>query len=675
MQSSSTSLASWLKDLYDTWSKMRNKDLSPKWMRNLKLYSGEDIEKQFKTAGQAEDKIGWKSKTFIKIIKVKVMMAYSILVDVLLGSGQIPFKLSFDVFMRQIDQYDDNQLDDIIEQMTAQIRQWHLDTHADREMMKAIFSMVLYGEAWKKYTHFNIRRVFFQNNQKQVTWEEVPGHEYVSVWNLLWDMEVDDIRDGQGVMECKYISPYDLWVLTQEENVKKQYYENAIDSLISASKDSMGESTVSARDTDNLPPAFRDVLNRKRNIQHIEFWGRAPLVLVKDFLDQMKTVKDLEELTEMHDYIEDYHGEEVDIMAEFCICGQHEHIIRFDFNQLEKQPYRRCTLEQVLDGEVPSGVSDNLEDIQVSFNGMIRSFEDNKKLSANVILATLKNYLPPGAMQKIYEGKILELEKKDIDDIRKILQAIIIPDVGETLLSGIGLIRNLADLVSQLPSILQGEMLSKQKPDTAYEMSQLLEGAGKYLGQGVKNIDEMFIEDETKDLYEYLMLDPEYQGEKINAKVNAMGFQSYQDKVIKYDRVMRNLSMVLSSEVLVMEAKIRKHLEEIYKASDLDPNDFLNSDEEKQQIQQGQEQSRLKALEEQLQIMTEQARIDAMSKAEIEKIKGQEDVVIEMVKGDEERETSEQEFQQDIILQDLEADQDIAIEREKAKYQPQKPTK
>ena len=74
MQSSSTSLASWIKDSYDTWSKMRNKKLTPKWMRNLNLFSGIDI-RPFKKEGDDQDDVSWKSKTFIKIVKVKVMMA------------------------------------------------------------------------------------------------------------------------------------------------------------------------------------------------------------------------------------------------------------------------------------------------------------------------------------------------------------------------------------------------------------------------------------------------------------------------------------------------------------------------------------------------------------------------------------------------------------------------
>jgi len=653
---------------------MRNKKLTPKWMRNLKLFSGEDIEKQFKTAGDEQDDVSWKSKTFIKIIKVKVMMAYSLLVDVLLGNGQIPFKLTFDDFMQDAEQYDDDQLDEVIEQMTSQIRQWHKDRHADREMMKSLFSMCLYGEGWQVLNGEPVQR---PNGEV----ETVRGWDYISVWNMVWDMEATDFNDPkkcQGVIEHEYVSAYELWLLTQTEEDKESYYEEAITTLITSSKESIGDSKVSTTDTDNLPPAFRDVLNRKRNIQRMEFWGRAPVVLVKDFLEQMEKIKTLEELTEMHDYIEEYDGAEIEIVAELGVCGQQEHIIRLDFNESGKRPYKRCLLELTLDGQPPSGVADNLEDIQVSLNGMIRSFEDNKKLSANVIIAVIAKYLPPGAMKKIYEGKLLELQKSDIDDIRKVIQPFVIPDVGETLLSGIALTRNLADLVSQLPSILQGEMLTKQKPDTAYEMSQLLEGAGKYLGQAVKNIDEMFIEDEVKELLDYIE-------SPVNLKVNATGFQSYQDKVIQFNRLMKVLQIVLSDEVLAGEAKLRKHLDEIYKASDLDPDDFLKSDDEKQEDLKQQELAKLQALEEQVQLMAEEARAKAVAeaeaKAEIERVKGEEDRMTEDVKGDIESEISAQEFQQDIVLQDLEGNQDMELEKEKAKHQPKqtptskKPTK
>lgn len=686
MKSSSTGLASWLKESYDSWFKERQKVLGPKWRRNLRLFSGQDIiEKTFKTKGEEEDDVSWKSKTFIKLIKVKVMMAYSLLVDVLLGNGQVPFKLTVDDFIKQLDQIDDEQIDSAIQQMEGQIRQWHKDRHMDRELMKTIFSMCLYGETWMKFNSQDVDYTTYQQTPEgirpQIQQKAVPGSSYLSVWSMVWDTEKDNIQDNQGVIEQSMYSPFDLWLMKQGP-YKSYYYPQAIDSIISSSKESSGQQS-SAQYSDNLPRAYRDILNRTANITDLEFWGRVPAILAKDFVEQMEQIEQIEELTELHDYIEAYDGSEIEVVAELCMCGDQEHIIRFGVNEMGKRPYKRCFLEQTLDNEAPSGVADNLEDIQISLNGMMRSFEDNKKLSANVILAVIARYLPPGALKKLYEGKLLELQKSDIDDIRKVIQPIEIPDVGETLLSGIGLIRNLADLVSQLPSILQGEMLTKQKPDTAYEMSQLLEGAGKYLGQAVKNIDEMIIEEDIQELSQEILMDPEYPGTKLPVKVNATGFQSYQDKVLQYQRVIKNLQLVLSSDALAMEAKIRKHLEEIYKASDLDPDDFLNSDEEKQQIQEQQEAARAKALEEQIQLIIQEANAkataEAEAKAEIETVKAQETRATEMVKGDEERETSEQEFQQDIVLQGLDGDQDLVLEKEKAKNQPKetpkKPTK
>jgi hypothetical protein len=167
--------------------------------------------------------------------------------------------------------------------------------------------------------------------------------------------------------------------------------------------------------------------------------------------------------------------------------------------------------------------------------------------------------------------------------------------------------------VSQIPKIVQGSVLPKQKSDTAYEMAQMLENAGKYLGMVISNVDDYMIEPETMDLYHYHMADPDYQGTKASLLVHAQGSVALQNRVMRIEKLMQLLTLLLSSEILIGEAKLRPHLEEIYKANDLDPETFLKTEEEKQADQQRMAEMQAQAEAKAVQMMAKQAQIEAQA--------------------------------------------------------------
>ena len=575
-----TGLANYLDAMYDEW-KLNNVTFERKCQRNLEAIKGIDGQKKLPKIEEGE---GWRSKTFIKLIKAKVFIAHSIIIDVYLQGGQVPFALNYSPFEEaRIEERGEESNDENLQQMTDKIREQHSERRADKEYLKKILSLAYYGQAYSKYNIKDIVKSGYipsigQDNKgnpvempefpEYVTSRKmVPGHEYRSVWVIISDPENDDLQKNRGVFEKELISPFEL----RQKKGGKFYIDAAIDEALT---ESVKGDTV--KDQETLKPGMREVHYRKATIQSREFWGRVPRNLAQDFEKDMlgKNIT-----TTFNPDVDDNLGDEVEVLAEMA----DETVIRYVRREIgDRRPYKKCLWEEALDENNGVSIADNMEDIQTSLNSMQRVFEDNKKLSGNVIIATKRRYLSPD-----YDGKVkpgMEIPLSDsCEDARQAFQSVVIPDVGESILSGIALNEKWGDVVSQVPTIAQGFSLAKHKPDTLGELQIQMENLGKYFGMVIRNIDEAFGEPEVNDLYDYNMRDQTYEGKKSDMKVTATGFTSFHNKIVVVQKLRELLSAALQdrSGLLLKEIKVRPHLEEIYKNVDVDVNKFLKSETEK----------------------------------------------------------------------------------------------
>lgn len=579
-----TGLANYLTTLYDEWKENRSV-LEAKWQKNLKAIKGKDSDTWKK--GEAET---WRSKTFIKIVKVKVFVAFSILTDIFLQGGIVPFALKHSPFEEAKlaeeeggeETTGNDEISEDISDMTAKIREQLTDRKADREYLKKILSLCYYGEAYSKYTIKDIKETGYRpsvgiddgGNEVELaeypeliaTSKQIPGHEYRSVWTIVSDPENGDLQKNRGTFEKDLASPFDLL----QKKGGKFYIDEAIKEVISEYI-----KADSVKDRETLKPGLREVKYRKKTIDSSEFWGRAPRSLVEDF-ERDKLGRKIVSVNP--DWMED-EGDEVEIIAEIADGV----IIRFARREMgAKRPYKKCYMEDALDEDYGVSIADNMEDIKVSVNGMVRAFEDNKKLSGNVMMAIKRRFLLPTVTDELFPGKTFECSEA-CDDVRKAFNAVVIPDVGESLLSGIAMMEKWGDVVSQVPTIAQGFSLAKHKPDTLGEVQLMMENLGKYFGMVIRNIDEGFVEPEITDLYDYNMRDESYQGQKSDMKISATGFTSFHDKIIRIQKIREVLTIALTDQsgLLLREIKIRPHLEEIYKGLDIDIDQFLKTEDEK----------------------------------------------------------------------------------------------
>ena len=628
-------LETYLQDeLFQKWKTNRTNTVELKWQENLDAFNCEATTELWKD----EEGEKWRSKAFVPLTKIKIISAYSLVVDMLLQGGQLPFSLQYSPWDKlnyeDLDPQQQEEIDDVIEDMRGNIHQQLADCKADRQLLKCVLSGAMFGETWtKRFVHEVIRNGYQQNayGQYQAFTQTInsPGFEYKSIWNMFWDMSNDDLQKNVGVVERQFLSPYDL----KKKEGKKLYLPEAIKEVIAEAK---APGSPSQTEDGTLPPILRNIAHRYNTITGLEFWCRVPTAYVEDFEAQIKK-KEKGALPVDADKLD---GNETEIMA-LLADGK---IVRYARVEENDRPYDRALWEINLDGANGIGVADNLKPSQLSVNGMWRSYEDNLKLAANVMLAIKRDLL--GKWDgKFKPGMTIDIAQ-EVDDVRQALQQIIIEPVGDYVLSGLSVAERYADEASQLPKIMQGEVAEKRSSDTAYKMSQLIAAAGKYIGGVIKNYDEGLIEPNTRWMYQYNMDDPDYKGKKGNLIAKATGFTSYQDKIEKLQKLQQMLSMALSDEELRSEHKLRELLEEVYKILDIEPTQFLKTKEEKQKA--GQEAQAAEEAQRQAMLALEEAMTHIED--EVNQMKHERDLEKEELKH--ENKLEEEELKHDLKIEE-----------------------
>lgn len=633
----SSNLAEFVSRSIKRWSQDKQRILEPKLKSNFEAVTNADFRAKSWKKGEATN---WRSDTWIGFVRVKVWAFYSVMLDLVLKGGKVPFVLL-------PSKYDETYMseemlaerDERIKKMTAKMESQLEATHADREYMMKWLSGGYYGMAFSEFVINEIEDMEFKlsippeieqavqqgmldpqevmqyaSYELEKSVEATPGHKYVSVWDMVWDMDTDNFTESAGCAKRWKACPYDLRQLQGPG-----YIQDAIDRVLAKAKNKKSETADAIAET----PGKAAISDRAKNISVYKFFMRAPREHVESF-EQMIRSGEFDVIA-LRDYSEaESTGDDVEIMGEIA----DQDIIRYVRNESGKRPFKMWVVERNLDESTGTGIADNMASVQSSLIGMLRAFEDNKKLSANVIVAMKKRFFnDPKQASDIKPGSIMDIADS-CDDARKAILPIVYPDVGESLISGISLMMQLKDDVSMIPTILQGFSLPKHKPDTAFEIQEMTNNAGKYIGQAIRNNDEMFIEPEMQDIYEYNMLYGDDDECKVNCKVKANGFTSFMNKEVRGARMQQALSLFAANEFLMSEIKLRPHLEVIYESMDEDPDKFLKTDEEKAQDAESGKQAEAEMAQKALELAQAQSKIEADKQIAIDDNKAENEVTV-----------------------------------------------
>jgi len=594
MDAYSSGLAEYLHGLFEDY-KTNKSDFTKKCTENLNSFKGID-NKEWKIK-EGED---WRSRTFIKLIKVKIFAAISMLCDFLLQGGKLPFMLKESEFEDKPGEVEET----AVEKMTEKIRDQLEIRKADKETKRKIFSMGLYGMTWSKYdieehAQSGYEMVLPEGFDETLLDDpalkgliryksinktnRIPGHRYTSLWSMFWDMEEEDVQKMHGLFERTLISPYEL----RQKKDKPHYINSAISGAISqAARDDSSSS-------EDMSPVEKLVSKRKRNIPDYEYWGRVPRRIAEDFERDFlhrrdKSKKKPKTEPELSNTQND--GDEIEILAE--MAGNE--VIRFK-RRTDKRPYKKATWEECLDETTGIGIADNGEDVQGVYNGTLRSIEDNSRLAGNVIVALKERFLAPGAFDEITPGMRVKVSD-ECDDAQKAVQQIVIKSMVGDLYPLLNLFDNLMDIVTQVSKQIYGAEVNQEK--TAFEANQLNENSLKYFGDIIRGFDNNIIELEIQDIYDYNMQDPGIPQEvKCPCIVHATGFTGFQNKIIKGNALRQILTLIMSDKSGELQSlnDIEKLMAEQYKSYDLDPDEFIKSEEKRQQEMQDKAQIEAKA--------------------------------------------------------------------------------
>lgn len=563
------------------------KNIQDKWDRNHRAFIREEGDEVWKS-GEGEK---WRSKTYLGKTREKVMAATALIIDIMLQSGKIPYAFKPSRWQSEGLVSPDDQLliEQSIEAMTAHVDQQLVDTHADRQLMKHAMSLGLYGMTWGKRIVHDVKRSGWRKQTLTVdgiedysrtptaeTWAKwqvqfkSPGWVYVPVWDIFWDLESpDNIQESAGLFHRQIVSPF--WLRSK---IGRPYFIES--NLIAAAKEAgspganQSPNINDTTDMTSLAPMLRDMTYRNNTLTYREYWGRIPREQAKKIEENLVQYGWEGEPSDLHIEESEQPGDEVEVLA--CTCGSH--IVRYCRNTPDNRPFASAKCEDNIEEETPWGIADNCEPLQMVINGAMRAFEDNKKLSANVILA-LKRRLLERCPDTFTPGMKLEISE-ECDDARKAIQQVVIQDVGQSLVSLLEMALPMLDDSSMVPRIAQG--FTDPNVQTATEVSVRQVQASKYIGMIIRNLDEGIVEPLVQYLYEYNMDDPDVVEGKGNYTVQALGFSAYQNKVERLRKIQELLALALSNPSLEKMTKLKNLYREVVKATDLDP-DFVVVDE------------------------------------------------------------------------------------------------
>lgn len=608
--------------------------LENKWRKNWTAYKtipGLELDQRtgMGNKNSEEDSKDWRSKTVADITRVKVTAGSILVSDVLLANGEIPLMLKENKHIGDVigsvmtsfgltDESQDmggtgdvSRVNENVLRMTKLVQEQMKRGGAEKALRQAILSAAIYGEGISRAVsdtfRFQSYETFGNGEWIQKTIEDDGLRmEPVSVWDFFTELENHDIQRNAGLFQRTMMSRLDVLEKFQNDPlVQKEKLER-----IKRRREENGSSYGAS--LNNESPAAQLVNRRKKDLKVLEFWGRAPESLVRNAEAETQNGG----LLSFPSYLEDRQCEIMAVVVD-------DELIKFARVEEMSRPYFRVWWEEGVDDISGQSVADNVSVMQESLNSFMRAFEDNKKLSSNVILAMKRSMIERESDEgKLVPGKIFYLDES-ARNASEAIQAITIPDTGSTLRDGIALYEERGNNNSMIPEIAYG--IAPAGDATATEVQTRNEKAGKYISDIVKGFDANWIEPAGKFFYNWNMLDERVpESFKGAYDVQALGFHSYQDKILRMNRIRDMLNMALSTPDLLQKLNLNALLTEWMKANELDPDTFLLSEGSEEDprfnalVQQTEE--RLQAMEQTIQqVINELPSLSKASELEAER--------------------------------------------------------
>ncbi len=612
-----TGLAYYVEEVLFREFAQNRKALETKWRNNEAAYRSTPFGKAWRESQSGDDDEAasddMPAKACIPLTRTKIVAAVAMILDTAMGNGDIPFLLEPDpldeAIIAEATQEEQAPGFSAIKKNEALIRSQTKLTHADRTFLKAVLSEAVYGETVLKWNVVTVRGTQMVQTAMppmqvdglpvdtgQTVWEKVeteqivPTVEYIPVWDVFRDMETDDLNAGAGVIHRRMVSPY--WL---RQKIGKEFWiDDAIEDAIGFDTTHSSGSVPTEQDT--MAPLLHGVDHRRNTIRYLETSGRVPRRVYEDWLTDQRTPINFTAGN-------DSDGDEIEVL-----CGTANGYVVW-FAPPEHDGFRgyfRGKWEDDLDERGGVGVADNLAAIQNAMDGVFANFMANKKLTASVILA-LKSELIKAWDRKINPVTTIELSDH-CTDARAAIQQLTFPDAGQTLLAMIAILERWADEASLVPKAAQGG--SAAGGQTAFEISQLMQGSGRYIGMVIRRLDEDLIEPFIARMLQWNMEDPDLPDElKGNFRATAQGVTAYKNRIVRIQYIQALLAMASQNPAIAAEVKISELMAELVSDWNL-PVTTLRSEADKQKDAEAAAAQRQQDLADQQAMMQAKAGLD-----------------------------------------------------------------
>lgn len=579
-------------------AKANRADVEKKWNKNRAIRHADPDLDPAGTWKKRERKGKWKSDTFVAIGRQKHIAAYSIASDAIFKDGRVPFQVLVDdegeaTEAMQADPAMAAFADNNVEWEQARMVRQQRASRAVEEFLAALDDNLTYGECWgHAYVDQETvqRRVAVAPGVMQSVEDsrDMLSFEHVSPWEMYFDMEAG--RDHETWAYCVREQQKSAFDIATMAAGGAPFNPVALRRVLESGE---GRTTPAAGSQENVvAPKLRELPQRLKNVWVREFWALVPAkklaAFERDWMAETATGASAAESEQPGAAGNEATDEpqEWDQVRVWAITAGNE-IIAY-LREPGPLRYRRVEWEPNNDKQGGVGVADKMEFVTKVLNGMVRSYENNAKLLSNLVAAVKREMMvgdPEDALGE--EGGIIDLTE-DCTDARAAIQQVKFESILAPLIEGIRLFLEFADDESQLPRAEQGAQ--GETGETAFALQQRLERSGKYIGNGVRRFDAM-IEWYVSQQCDFNQGNPAEQAGKGNFRVIATGFTSFQNQVVRLNKLLQTLNTIVASPDLSRMHKLQWLLREIYKAQDIDPDQLLKNPDELAADDQAQQQS------------------------------------------------------------------------------------
>jgi hypothetical protein len=586
------SLGGQLRALFVDWESAR-REKEDEWLDSLRAFNGQYTAKEDAAMAQNEHK----SKVFVNLTRMKCVAAYSRVLDLLFQPGQrigeveptpIPDTEKMQdarvSAMREIKELinagaidPSMDLDAIVDERVKELRDEAVNDAAKRaqgmnkviddqlaecgaetKLKLALKEMVILGDGCIKGATINIRgERKWQRGERgwSLGFEEkvYPDIQYRSIFNIYPDPYATGTDDMTGLFDRHIMTRTDFKKLGQLKGFDADKIDNY---LLNTPNGNHVEANheLQRRQISGMQNAS----STSGRYEVLEYWG---MVSGADLIQVGVDVED----------------ETVDYQANVWIIDSL--VIKAMLNPLEptRIPYQIFPYEFNVHSFWGIGIPAMMRDSQQIINASARIILDNAAMSSGPITEINTDLLPPG--KKISDIKPWSVfARSGGDPSHPMMRFYQHPNLSGPVAGLIEMFRKFADEETSMPSYSHGQHQAGLTK-TASGMSMLMGAANVSLKGVIKNIDDYLIEPLLTSFYDWNMQWNDNEDIKGDAIAVARGSSALMMREIRSERLMQFLQIV-TNEVDAQFVDRRQLLEEVAASLDLNPDDFLLSEDE-----------------------------------------------------------------------------------------------